>query len=78
MTLELSGKKYMTMSMVIPGIRGLQLTLINMRPKTDIGLWFQSRLIDTVSRRLGILESNKIVAKSTFLDPRFKIKRHLE
>lgn len=37
-TLELSGEKYMTMSMEIPLIRELQFTLRNMRLKTDSGL----------------------------------------
>ncbi|KAL4141795.1 hypothetical protein QTP88_004363 [Uroleucon formosanum] len=40
--------------------------------ETDVGDVFRNMLIDIVSRRLGILEKNKIVAKATFLDPRFK------
>lgn len=72
MTAELSGEKYITMSTIIPLIRGLQLSVRNLRPETNIGLWLQSKLLETISSRLGILESNKIVAKSTFLDPRFK------
>ncbi|CAH1958581.1 unnamed protein product [Acanthoscelides obtectus] len=65
-----TGEKYLTMSSVIPLVRGLQFTLKNMNPETEVGVWLRSKLLDTVSRRLGVLESNKIVAKSTFLDPR--------
>jgi len=57
---------------VIPLIRGLQHILRNLKTKTDIGDVFRNMLMDIVSRRLGILEKNKIVAKATFLDPRFK------
>lgn len=73
MTAELlSGEKYPTLSVVIPLIRGLQHNLRNLKTKTDIGDVFRNMLMGIVSRRLGILESNKIVAKATFLDPRFK------
>lgn len=72
MTNELSGEKYVTMSSVIPLVRGLQLALKNMNPVIDIELWLKCNLIEIVSRRLGILESNKIVAKSAFLDARYK------
>lgn len=71
-TTELSGEKYTTMATVIPLIRGLQYSLRNMTPTTEIGIWLQSKLVEIISRPLGILELNKIVAKSTFLDPRFK------
>ncbi|CAH2013549.1 unnamed protein product [Acanthoscelides obtectus] len=72
LTVELSGEQYLTISSVIPLIRGLQFHLRNIQPATDIGLWLQSKLLDVISRRFSILESNKIIAKSTFLDPRFK------
>ncbi|KAE9532735.1 hypothetical protein AGLY_009816 [Aphis glycines] len=69
---ELSGKKYPTLSVVIPLIRGLQHILRNLKTKTDIEDVFRNMLMDIFSRRLGILEKNKIVTKATFLDPRFK------
>lgn len=72
MTVELSGEKYPTLSVVIPLIRNLQHILRNLKTKTDIGDVFRNMLMEIVSRRLGILEKNKIVAKATFLDPRFK------
>jgi len=72
MTAELSSEKYPTLSMVKPLIRGLQHILRNLKTETDIGDIFKNTLTDVVRRRLDILEKNKIVAKATFLDPRFK------
>jgi len=69
---ELSGVNYPTLSLVIPLIRGLQYMLKNLRTETIIGNEFKNKLIDVVGRRLGNLEKDKIVAKSTFLDPRLK------
>ena len=40
--------------------------------KTDVGRRLKLNLLDAVSRRLSPLENNKLVAKATFLDPRFK------
>ena len=53
-------------------MRGLQFSLKNLQPSTEVGTWLQKKLLEIVSRRLGSLETNKIVARSTFLDPRFK------
>jgi len=72
MTTELSGQTYPTLSMVIPLLRGLQYTIGKRTPKTAIGQILKTTLLNAVSRRLGSLEGNKIVAKSTFIDPRFK------
>lgn len=72
MTEFLSGQKYVTMSVIVPLIRGLQHALCNIIPSTDIGRRLRNSLMEMVSRRLGHLESNKIVAKATILDPRFK------
>lgn len=72
MTTELSGEKYVTMSLVIPLIRGLQHTLKNMSPKSDSGAVLKRNLLDVISKRFGLFETNKIAAKATFLDPRFK------
>lgn len=62
-TTVLSGEKYPTLSMVSSLIRGLQVSLNN---STD------RRCGNSISRRLGNIECNKIVAKATLLDPRFK------
>jgi len=72
MTAELSGENYVTISSIIPLIRGLQHIIKSVQIKTTIGEAFKTTLIDVVNRRLGHLEMNKIVAKATFLDPRFK------
>ncbi|XP_022172647.1 zinc finger BED domain-containing protein 1-like [Myzus persicae] len=72
MTSELSGEKYPTLSLVIPLIRDLQYTVKNIKPDTHAGILLQNTLLDVVARRLGSLEKNSIVAKSTFLDPRLK------
>jgi len=61
MTAELSSEKYPTLSVVIPLIRGLRHDLINLKTKTEIGDVFRNMLMDIVSRRLDILEKNKIV-----------------
>lgn len=71
-TSELSGEKYPTLSLIIPLIRGLQYTVKSIKPETGSGVLLQNTLLDVVARRLGSLEKNKIVAKSTFLDPRLK------
>ncbi|XP_008178492.1 zinc finger BED domain-containing protein 4-like [Acyrthosiphon pisum] len=71
-TSELSGENYPTLSLVIPLIRGLQYMLKNLITETTIGNEFKNKLIDVVVRRLDHLEKDKIVAKSTFLDPRLK------
>lgn len=71
-TSELSGENYPTISLVIPLIQGFQYMLKNLRTETTIGIEFKNKLIDVVGRRLGNLEKDKIVAKSTLLDPRLK------
>ncbi|KAL4132462.1 hypothetical protein QTP88_009606 [Uroleucon formosanum] len=72
MTVELSGETYPTLSSIIPLVRGLQHTLKSIIANTTAGNALQKIVIDVIGRRLGILECDKIVAKSTFLDPRFK------
>ncbi|KAL5246419.1 hypothetical protein ACI65C_013827 [Semiaphis heraclei] len=72
MTSEFSGEKYPTLSLVIPLIRGLQYTVKNIIPDTHACILLQNTLLYVVARRLGSLEKNSIVAKSTFLDPRLK------
>ncbi|KAJ8940616.1 hypothetical protein NQ318_004540 [Aromia moschata] len=71
-TTVLSGEKYPTHSMVPPLIRGLQVSLKNKVVTVDVANQLKTYLLDSISRRLGNLECNKIVAKATLLDPRFK------
>lgn len=72
MTSELSEEKYPTLSLVISLIRGLQYTVKNIKPDIHAGILLQNTLLDVVARRLGSLEKNSIVAKSTFLDAKLK------
>jgi hypothetical protein len=72
MTTKLSGEKYPTLSLVIPLISGLQHMVRNVRPETDAGILLKNSIVAIVARRLGSLEKDKIVSKSTLLDPKFK------
>lgn len=71
MTEEMSGEKYPTLSMVIPLLRSIQHALKNTPTNTDVGLYLKTQLIEIISRRFSGWETNKLVAKATFLDPRF-------
>lgn len=72
LTKILSAESYCTISMVIPLIRGMQSSLRSIVAETEIGEKLKNTLIEITTRRLEGHESNKIVAKATFLDPRFK------
>ncbi|CAH0730260.1 unnamed protein product, partial [Brenthis ino] len=72
LTTILSGEKYPTLSSVIPLIRNVQFALLKKTISTSVGQDHMTSLMETIDRRLGVLETNKTVAKSTFLDPRFK------
>lgn len=72
MTVELSGEKYPTMSLIIPLVRGLQYSIKNANTVTPSGESLKAYLLETVHKRLAILETNSVCSKATFLDPRFK------
>lgn len=72
LTSVLSAEKYPTISMIIPLTRGLQHTLKSINNNTEVGNFLKNSLLEVIGRRIAPLESNKIVAKATFLDPRFK------
>lgn len=72
LTAALSGEKYPTLSSVIPLIRNVQAALVKKLVNTGIGQELKKSLLDAVEKRLGISESNKTAAKSTYLDPGFK------
>lgn len=59
MTSELSGSKYPTMSIVIPLVRGLQLSIKNTKCSSATAKQFQTVFLNVVSKRLGMLEDNK-------------------
>lgn len=71
-TSVLSAEKYPTISIIIPLIRGLQHTLQHINPTTDVGIKLKQSLLEAIGRRLVSLERDKMVAKATILDPRFK------
>ncbi|CAH0397051.1 unnamed protein product [Chilo suppressalis] len=60
------------MSTIVPLIRGLRLALRSCVPLTDTGLHLQATLSEAITRRIGTLETTRVVAKAAFLDPRFK------
>lgn len=72
LTTILCGEKYPTISIIVPLIRGFQHAMARLPVESDAGERLKTSLQDIVTRRLGILEKNKIVSKATFLDPRFK------
>lgn len=72
MTEELSGEMYPTVSRITPLIRGLNSRIKNKNVTTDIGKKLVTSLLEIIPKRLGFLETTKIVAIPTFLDPRFK------
>lgn len=57
---------------MIPLIRGLQHSLKNRTLKTTSAKSLKLGLLDNVRGRLGIVESNSLCSKVTYLDPRFK------
>lgn len=72
MTTVLSGEKYVTLSSIIPLVRGLQYSVNKVNCVTDIGNKLKSDLLTIITRRLGSYERDKISAKATLLDPRYK------
>lgn len=72
LTTELSGEKYITVSIIIPLIRGLQHAINKIQPRSFLGENLKKDIICIISKRFGSIETSKINAKSTFLDPRFK------
>ncbi|KAJ8928731.1 hypothetical protein NQ314_018679 [Rhamnusium bicolor] len=73
MTTNLSGEKFPMRSFVIPLIRDLQYTLKITLNNTEIGESLRNSLLTIIARCLGTHEVNKIAAKTTLLDPKFKI-----
>lgn len=68
----LSTNKCPTISLIIPLIRGLQSTLKKMSVKNESTKTFRNSLLNTISKKAEEFESDEIIAKATFLDPRFK------
>ncbi|KAI5720573.1 hypothetical protein M8J77_009013 [Diaphorina citri] len=74
MTCQLSGEQYPTLSTVIPLVIGLRTVLSNKICVTPEGDALKAKLVQVVNRRLSVYEWRRTGSKSTFLDPRFKLK----
>lgn len=71
-TTEISGDSYPTSSLVIPLIHCMEGTIKNCVALTIEGNKFRDNILFEVQRRFKAIESNKILAVSTILDPRYK------
>lgn len=68
---EISGDSYSTSSIAIPIIRGLKLCINKLKPNTKMGKDLMLRISEALEKRFKELESNKVLAVATILDPRF-------
>ncbi|KAJ8886939.1 hypothetical protein PR048_013153 [Dryococelus australis] len=68
MTAALSGEKYPTISIVLPLVRGVQLSVKRKQHLSTIAQNLKSSLLSGFSKRLGTIETNEIVSKATILD----------
>ncbi|XP_043469372.1 zinc finger BED domain-containing protein 4-like [Leptopilina heterotoma] len=71
-TRDLCGQKYVTTSMVIPLINGLQRELENLVLEHQVASVLKENLLKEILRRFGLMESCHFFAIATILDPRFK------
>lgn len=73
-TKNISGEEYLTASMVIPLVNGLNsaLTKFENRPFADCVKRILERLKKSLTERLGNSENSNTLSIATFLDPRFK------
>lgn len=73
-TKELSAEKNVCVSKIIPLIEGLKLFISGIEPSGDDALALKNSLLTGLQNRFSRLEYNSLLAKATFLDPRFKQK----
>lgn len=73
-TTIVSGESYPTLSCIIPIVQGLQNSMRNKCPTTELGVQLKRNLLNVIEKRLAVYEHNRTAAKATFLDPRFKKK----
>lgn len=71
-TEQISGENYVTVSMVIPLISHLKQKIVNAKIISDEGIVTKESIRKLMEKRFKPLEGNKILVKSSFLDPRFK------
>lgn len=68
----LSGDKYSTISLIIPLITGLIVSLKS-RKSSEIAVnKFRDHLVDSIKRRFADVEKNCLISTATLLDPRVK------
>lgn len=71
-TAELSADSYVTLSVVIPLVRALQMHILSQECSTTIGQALKNSLLQKMSERLAPYERRTVPAAATFMDPRFK------
>ena len=73
-TTEISAEMSVTASKVIMLWRGLTSACTKIRPTltNEISKLLMTKLLEGLQKRFGALESNTMLARATFLDPRFK------
>ncbi|XP_032674664.1 zinc finger BED domain-containing protein 4-like [Odontomachus brunneus] len=69
---EIRGENYPTASVIIPLIYCMTAAITDCMVITEIGNDFQAKLLNQINTKFQHLESNRILAISTILDPRFK------
>jgi len=75
-TMEVSAEMSVTASKIIMLSRGLVTACHKIEPilTNDVSKALTTKLLEGMQKRFGGLESNKLLARATFLDPRFKKK----
>lgn len=70
----------MTISSIIPWIKGLVLDIIRITDTllTTEGQWFARRLLFVVKDKLGVYETRSVCRIATILDPRYKKRAFLK
>jgi len=71
-TTEVSGQKFVTMSLVIPIISCINDNLNVMIPTFKIGVELKNALTVKMKKRFEFIEQNYLLSVSTILDPKFK------
>uniref|UniRef100_A0A6P4DTP9 Zinc finger BED domain-containing protein 4-like n=1 Tax=Drosophila rhopaloa TaxID=1041015 RepID=A0A6P4DTP9_DRORH len=71
-TEQISGEQYVTVSMVIPLISLLENNIKKLNMETNEGKQAKEALVRNSEKRFQSFQQNKILVKSSFLDPMFK------
>ncbi|XP_058443396.1 E3 SUMO-protein ligase ZBED1-like [Malaya genurostris] len=75
--MEMSGEQYVTCSKVIPIVRMLKLSYTSLNPECMEAVSLKANILFYLDKYFKNVEKMKLLAMSTFLDPRFK-KLHFE